>query len=111
MAKKDIPRIRHCIKDVCSTCNIYNRFRKTPPRPRAALAKANMMNEVVSVDLKEVRKYGKEILYIVDNFSGYMQGEVIPDEKPDTVIKAFNQRWVREGPGLPSRGIFSDNGG
>ena len=26
-------------------------------------------------------------------------------------MKAINKRWIREGPGIPSKGIFADNGG
>ena len=39
------------------------------------------------------------------------QAEVIPNKKPDTIVEAFNRRWIQEGPGIPSHGIFSDNGG
>ena len=75
------------------------------------MPKANTTNEVVSLDLKERRDHKQEILYICDEFSGYMVAEVINNKLPETVIKAFNKRWVREGPGIPSRGIFADNGG
>ena len=75
------------------------------------MPKANTTNEVVSLDLKERRDYKKEILYICDEFSGYMVAEVINNKHPETVIKAFIKRWVREGPGIPSKGVFADNGG
>ena len=75
------------------------------------MPKANTINEVVSVDLKERRDLKKEILYMCDEFSGYMVAEVINNKLPETVIKAFNKRWVREGPGIPLKGIFADNGG
>ena len=75
------------------------------------MAKANTTNEIVYIDLKEVGEHGKEILYMVDKLSMYIQAEIISNKKPETVIKTFNRRWVREGPGLPSRGIFSDNKG
>ena len=74
------------------------------------MPKAVTNNEVVSLDLKEVRKERKYILYACDEFSGYLAAQVINNKNPDTVLKAFHKRWVREGPGLPSRGLFSDNG-
>ena len=40
-----------------------------------------------------------------------MAAEVINNKHPETVIKAFNKKCVREGPGIPSKGIFADNGG
>ena len=75
------------------------------------MPKAVSVNEVVSMDLKERRDFKKEILYICDEFSGYIVAEVIKDKRPETVINAFNKRWVREGPGIPLKGIFVDNGG
>ena len=111
MAWKDTPIIKDTIKNVVDTCNVCKRFKKTPARPKVALPKANTTNEVVSVDLKERRDLGKYILYICDEFSGYMMAEVVNDKLPETIMKAFNKRWVRDGPGIPLRGIFADNGG
>ena len=111
MAGKDSTRVRKTIEDVVTTCDICRRFKKTPPRPQVAMPKANTINEVVSVDLKERRDLKKEMLYMCDEFSGYMVAEVINSKLPETVIKAFNKRWVREGPGIPLKGIFADNGG
>ena len=109
MAKKDTKVIKDMVKDVVNTCTVCKRFKKTPPRPRVALAEANSINEVVSVDLKD--KGNRYILYMCDEFSGFMSAEVIKNKYPDTVLEAFNRKWVLEGPGIPSRGIFADNGG
>ena len=70
------------------------------------MPKATTNNEVVSLDLKERRDFGKQILYCIDEFSGYVVAEVIKDKKPETIIEAFNQRWVEEGPGIPARDVF-----
>ena len=104
-------RVRKTIIDVVNCCSVCKRFKKTPPRPSVAISKATTNNEVISVDLKEKREYGKYILYICDEFSGYVAGVVIPNKLPDTIIEAFHRRWVREGPGIPKKGIFSDRGG
>ena len=53
----------------------------------------------------------KYILYCSDEFSGYIAEAVIPNKYPETILNAFHRRWIREGPGIPSKGIFSDNGG
>lgn len=111
MAGKSDIRLRKIIREVVEKCDVCNKFKKTPPRPKVAMAKATSPNEVVSLDLKEQRKEGKHILYCVDEFSGYIIAEVIPNKKPDTILEAFNRRWIKEGPGIPSHGIFSDNGG
>ena len=87
------------------------RFQKTPPRPKVALPKASTTNEVVSVDLKERRDLKKYILYMCDEFSGYMAAVVINNKLPETIIRVFHRKWIREGPGIPDRGVFADNGG
>ena len=35
----------------------------------------------------------------------------IQNKEPETIFKAFDRRWVEQGPGIPKDGIFSDNGG
>ena len=90
LAEKDDTRTRKTIKEVVDTCNICRKFKKVPPRPRVAMPKAYTSNEVVSMDLKEKRKYNKHILYCIDEFSAYIVGEVIPNKLPETIIEAFN---------------------
>ena len=111
LAGKADTRTKQIIKDVVDTCTLCKQFKKTPPRPKVAMPKATTNNEVVSLDLKEKRKENKHILYCIDEFSGYVVAEVVNDKKPDTIIEAFNRRWVEEGPGIPRKGVFSDNGG
>ena len=111
MAGKLGTRTRKLIKEIVENCQICRRFKKTPPRPKVAMAKAATINQVVALDLKEVRKEKKHILYCVDEFSGYIVAEVINNKEPETIFKAFDQRWVEQGPGIPKDGIFSDNGG
>ena len=43
-----------------------------------------------------------------------MKGKVINDKNPDTIIKGIENKWIKgggAGPGHPSKGFFSDNGG
>ena len=75
------------------------------------MPKATTINDIVSLDLKEKREFKKQILYMCDEFSSYIAAEVVNDKMPETIIKAFHKRWIREGPGVPKTGIFSDNGG
>ena len=104
-------RVKKIISDVVDCCSICKKFKKTPPRPKVALSKASSTNEVISLDLKEKRELGKHILYICDEFCGYIAAKVVPNKSPEKVMEAFHQRWVREGPGIPRKGIFTDNGG
>ena len=100
----------------CETCRKY---RRTPSRPRVGLPKAKDFNDVVSLDLKIFKKDGKKkkeigILYIHDEFSKMIKGKVINDKKRDTIIEGIESKWIigdGSGPGHPTRGFFSDNGG
>ena len=98
-------------------CDVCRKYRRTPSRPKVGLPKANDVNDVVSIDLKILKKTGNKevaILYLHDEFSKLTKGQVVNDKKPDTIIKAIENKWIIGGgigPGHPSRGFFSDNGG
>ena len=111
MAGKDSRSVKKAIREVVECCAICRKFKKSRPRPKVALAKANSVNEVVSLDLKEWRSEARHILYCCDKFSGYLVGKVIKDKKPETVWKALDTKWILEGPGILTRGFFSDNEG
>lgn len=57
------------------------------------MTKVVTTNQVVSLDLKEVGKEKKHILYCVDEFSGYTVAEVINNKEPETIFKSFDRRW------------------
>ena len=111
MAEQDSKKVKETIKDVVKECETCKRFPKTPPTPKVAMSKATTNNEVVSLDLKEFRNDNKHVLYACDEFSGYMKGKVIKDKKPSTIVTAFNNIWIEEGPGIPRKGTMTDNGG
>ena len=98
-------------------CEICKRRKKTPPRPKVGLPKARDCNDVFSMDLKIMKKSGKKevaILYLHDEFTKMIKGQVINDKKRDTIIKAIEKKWIIGdgiGPGHPSRGFFSENSG
>ena len=48
---------------------------------------------------------------MLDEYSKYMKARVVNTKHPEEIIKTFNDAWIEEGPGLPTIGIFSDNGG
>ena len=111
MAEKYDSKTKEAIEEVTEECEICRKYKKTPPRPKVAMAKATTANEVISLDLKEFNSEGKYVLYMVDEFSNYIKGKVISNKKPETIIKAFNKAWIEEGPGIPSKGTMTDNGG
>ena len=99
------------IAEVVRECPTCRKFSKTRDLPKVGMRKASDINEVVSLDLKEMKKYGKHILFMVCEYSKYIRGEVIDNKEPETIIKAIENNWVHKGPGYPRRGFFSDKGG
>ena len=98
-------------------CEICKKNKRSPPRPKVGMPKAKDVNEVVSIDLKILKKSGKKdigILYLHDEFSKLIKGKVINDKNKNTIIKGITSKWIigdGAGPGHPSKGFFSDNGG
>ena len=72
---------------------------------------------MISLGLKIMKKSGNKevaILYFHDEFSKLTKGKVIDNKESNTIIKAIESKWIVGGgigPGHPSRGFFSDNGG
>ena len=98
------------ISEVVSNCKTCRVFKKTNPRPKVSLRKSNDFNSVVSVDLKHLPKHDKYILYILCEFSGFIKGILIKNKEATTVLENFEKIWVLQGPGMPSKAIFSDRG-
>ena len=69
------------------------------------------------MDLKIFKKSNKKeigILYLHDEFSKLIKGQVINDKTKESIIKGIEKKWIiggGAGPGHPSKGFFSDNGG
>ena len=72
------------------------------------LPKSRSFNEVVTLDLKEFGT--KHILWMIDSFTRFIQGKLIPNKKADTIIQALTDSWCMN-VGFPSQGFFADNGG
>ena len=84
---------------------------KTLDRPKVSLAKASQPNEILSIDLKEIKADNLHILFITDKCTRYTRGQVIKTKQPRDVIQAIETNWVLQCPGWPSKGFFSDQGG
>ena len=99
------------IMEFLNKCEVCSKFRRTPGRPKVGMAKSKDVNEIVSMDLKILKKSGKTevaILYLHDS------GQVLNDKKKETIIQAIENKWIVGGgigPGHPTKGFFSDNGG
>ena len=110
---------KRMVLEFLGKCKVCRKFRRTPSRPKVGLPKARDANEVVSMDLKIFQKDEKKkkqigILYLHDEFTKLIKGLVINDKNKDTIVKGIEKKWIigdGAGPGHPSRGFFSDNGG
>ena len=105
------------ILDFLNKCETCRKYKRTPARPKVGLPKSKDINDIVSMDLKIMKKSGNRevaILYLHDEFSKLVKGQVINDKNRDTIISAIENKWIvggGMGPGHPTRGFFSDNGG
>ena len=82
-------------------------------RKKTSLPRATGFNQVVTLDLK-VHGTSEYILWCVDDATRFIRGEVIKDNKPETILEALERAWIigrGAGPGLPERYFVSDNGG
>ena len=91
----------------CITCM---KFGKGKTRPKICAPLSQEVNSTIAMDLKIWPRFNTIILYITCVFSRYTMGIVIPDKKPESVIKAFMDNWVLGFFGQPAQ-ILVDNGG
>ena len=57
---------------------------------------------------------GTYILWLVDDATRMIRGQVVKDKLPDTIIDALETAWINGrgiGPGMPEKYFFCDNGG
>ena len=89
-------------------CKFLQKLSKLVARTTVTLPKLWSFNEVVTLDLKEFRS--KYVLWMIDLFTRFIQGKLIPNKKADTIINALTDSWCMS-VGFPSQGFFADNGG
>ena len=105
------PGVNKAIEKVIENCETCQKRRKTRPLPTITLPKAKAPNDVVSVDLKFFQDKGqlKPVLWCVDEFSSFIQGAPIKSKEGQVLKESLEKVWINV-IGIPSTGIFSDNG-
>ena len=107
-------KVSKLIKKVCIQCNVCKKFSRARSRPKVGMPKASMVNETVSVDLKNVSsllddtKDKRFVLYLIDEFSKFMRGKVVKNKEKETIMEAVLSD--SEIFSLPSRTYHADNG-
>ena len=86
------------------------KFKRSVPKPKVSPPMANDFNETICMDLKIFKKRNLIILYIIDMFTRFTVAKIIPDKRPESVIKVLLDCWILNLFGAPRRILF-DNGG
>ena len=104
----DSPDVHRLIKEVTLSCEICQKYKRTPLRPAVGFPTASVFNETLAMDLKS---FGPNIyiLHIIDHVTRYSAACVIQNKRKETIVKGILEYWVHIF-GTP-QSILSDNGG
>ena len=90
--------VKQLLEEVSNDCIVCKRYKGTPPVPKSAFPKATSFNEIISLDLKDMKdRNNVYILYMLDEYSKYMKARVVNTKHPEEIIKTFNDAWIEEG--------------
>ena len=104
---KSVDNALNKIYENCSTCL---QFRKGKTTPKVAPPMAYEVNDCMTLDLKLYPKWGRNILYMVDDFSRYMTAVPIKDKEGRTIVREFMAKWIFGTPYGPCKTVLTDNG-
>ena len=94
------------IRSVSENCEVCIKYKRPTPRPVVSVQMAEKFNEVIAMDLKQVRQH--LVLVIVDLATRYCAASVIPNKSARTVIGSIFRNWISLF-GAPKK-LLSDNG-
>jgi len=101
------------VQRLCDECQVCQLSRRKQPRKKTSLPRSTAFNQVVTMDLK-VHGDGNYILWMCDDATRLIRGEVIKNKEPETILAAMEKIWINGygmGPGMPEKYFMSDNGG
>ena len=107
-SKMNEPEFVKCIVEVCNNCEICSKYRTPHLKPVVSLPLSQSFNQVVCLDLKEV-KPKCWILHMIDSMVKYSAARIIKSKHKDVVIKKIFEMWISYF-GTPGK-LMSDNGG
>ena len=99
-----------CLNKIYSRCSTCLAFRKSKPIPKVAPPMSYDVNECMTLDLKLYPKLGKNILYMIEDFSRYVTASVIDNKEGKTIVKEVMDKWFFGTPYGPCKVILTDNG-
>ena len=101
------------VEKICGECQVCQLSIRKQAKKKTSLPRAVAFNQVVTMDLK-VFGYGSYVLWMVDDATRLIRGEVIKNKKPDTIIAAMEKIWINGygmGPGMPGCIFSATTGG
>ena len=93
--------------EIPSKCEVCLKFKKAKPKPVVGLPLATRFNQVMAMDIKEIRQH--KILHMIDHASRYSVAARVKTKDAKEVVLKILRYWVAYfgAPGL----ILTDNGG
>ena len=104
---KNVHDLVNKLYKLCVTCY---KFKKSKPIPKVAPPMSRHVNDCMTIDLKLYPKLGKNVMYMIDDFSRYVTAAVIHDKEAVTITKEFLDKWVFGTPYGPPSSVHTDNG-
>ena len=102
---------KEAIEKIHQRCMTCKKFSPTPPRPVVSLPAATEFNQVLTMDLKEVKVLNYQyIIPIIDVFTSLGVSVFIHNKKPETIVHNLMKQWVLVRYGTLCR-IWTDVGG
>ena len=99
---------RNDIQEIVNNCEICVKFGRPKPKPAVSMPLASEFNEVVAMDLHQL-KPSVYYIHFIDLFSRYSRAAIIYDKSPRTIIASFISEWICDF-GVP-QSTLTDNGG
>ena len=99
---------RNDIREIVDNCEICVKFGRPKPKPAVSMPLASEINEVVAMDLHQL-KPSVYYIHFIDLFSRYSRAAIIYDKLPRTIIASFISEWICDF-GVP-QSTLTDNGG
>ncbi len=96
------------LQQIVYDCEIFQKYKRTKPKPAVGLPMASEYNETVAVDLHELEP-GVWYLHNIDHFTCFSAGNIVKTKKSSEIVNSFIHTWISVH-GAPQR-LYSDNGG
>ena len=82
------------VEDCCNKCEFCQKYRHPKPKPIVSLPKANDFNQVVTMDLKEIKKGEIWILHMVDCATRYTAAAIVRSKRKEVIVQKVFQIWM-----------------